>query len=188
MVAHAESTGATMTVDEYLALEQTAEVKHEYVDGHVYAMSGGTIGHDTIANNMRTLIHTHLGDGPCRILGPDIRLRISPKVYYYPDALVICGETIADDAIEVTTPRLVIEVLSESTEANDRGDKFANYQTLTTCQEYLLIDSRRRSVERFRRTADRLWLYQRYTPEESVTLDTIGLTCPIATFYRLTAL
>lgn len=186
MVAHASET--TMTVEEYLALEETSQIKHEYVDGHVYAMSGGTSARDRIANNVRIALDTHLGDGPCAVHGPDLRLRISPTVYYYPDALVICDENIGDDAIEVTTPRLIVEVLSDSTEAHDRGQKFAHYQALVTLEEYLLIDARRRVVECFRRGGPSLWTYQRYAPHESVTLDTIALSYPIATFYRRTRL
>lgn len=81
MAAHASST--TMTVEEYLALEESSPVKHEYVDGHVYAMSGGTSAHDRIANNVRMALDAHLGDDPCAVHGPDLRLRISPMVYYY---------------------------------------------------------------------------------------------------------
>lgn len=186
MVAQPERT--TMTVEDYLAFEEASPVKHEYVDGRVYAMSGGTIDHDRIANNLRAVIDTHLGDGPCVVLGPDVRLRVSSTVYYYPDALVTCDQTISGDDIEVTAPCLVVEVLSDSTEATDRGDKFANYQTLATCEEYLLVNSRRRSVERFRRTEHGLWVYQRYAPDADVTLETIDLTCPVAALYRRTQL
>src|SRR5205085_6831127 len=129
---------ATMTVEEYLALEQTSQVKHEYVRGYVYAMSGGTIAHDLIANAVRAVIGTHLGDGPCMVLGPDVRLRVSEVIYYYPDAMVTCDESLDLGALEVQTPRLVIEVLSDPTEASDRGDKFANVQTLDSFEEYLL--------------------------------------------------
>src|SRR2546423_6468253 len=83
---------ATLTVEEYLALEETSQVKHEYIHGHVYAMSGGTIAHDLIANDVRAVIGAHLGDGPCMVLGPDIRLRVSEVFYYYPDAMVTCDE------------------------------------------------------------------------------------------------
>ncbi len=186
MVAHL--THATMTVEEYLALEETGEVRHEYVHGYVYAMSGGTRGHDTIANNVRNVIYNHLGEGPCRVQGPDMRVRITEEVYYYPDALVECDEVSSDTAIETTTPRLVVEVLSQSTEANDRGDKFADYQTLTTFEEYLLVNSRHRSVERYHRDARGLWTYQRYAPNDTITLETIGMNCPVGTLYRGTQL
>lgn len=177
-----------MTVEEYLAAEETAEVKHEYVFGRVYAMSGGTIGHDAVGNNLRALIHTHLRGGPCRLCGPDVMLRISPDIYYYPDAFVVCDGPLDPRAREIWTPRLVIEVLSDSTEAHDRGDKFKQYQTLATLSDYLLVDGRERGVERFRRSEHGLWLYERYAPEASLTLESIGLTTPIAAFYDGTGL
>ncbi len=186
MVANLEPT--TMTVEEYLALEETSQEKHEYVHGYVYAMSGGTLDYDAIANNVRAELKNHTRGGRCKAQGPDMRVRISATVYYYPDALVICDETLSGTTIQVTTPCLIVEVLSSSTEANDRGGKFAHYQTLSTFEEYLLVDSHQRSVERFRRTAPNLWTYQRYGPSDDVTLETIGLTCPVARFYDDTQL
>jgi len=186
MVAHPKQ--ATMTVEEYLALEEASEVKHEYVRGYVYAMSGGTFDHDRIANNVRTVLDIFLIDRPCRMQGPDIRVRINEDVYYYPDAIVTCDEIISGTAVETMTPLLVVEVLSQSTEANDRGDKFADYQTLATFEEYLLVNSRRRSVERYHRTAQGTWTYQRYAPNDTVTLETIGLSLPVGTLYRDTQL
>lgn len=175
-----------MTVEEYLALEETSQVKHEYVHGYVYAMAGGTLDHDSIANNVRAVIHNHIGDGPCALRGPDVRLRVWESVYYYPDAMVTCDDTLSGSAVEVTAPRLIVEVLSDSTEAADRGHKFTDYQTLLTMEEYLLVDSRRRSVERFQRAAEGRWTYQRYAADDAITMQSIGLTCAVAAFYRHT--
>lgn len=186
MIAERQMPDQRMSVEAYLELEKTSQIKHEFVDGAIYAMAGGTINHDRIANNVRTAIDTYLGEGPCMVLGPDVRLRIRETVFYYPDALVVCDEAIDGIAIEVTAPRLIVEVLSQGTEATDRGEKFANIQTIAGCEEYLLVDSRHRAVERFRRADQRLWLYQRYGPDENITLESIGLTCPVATFYRRT--
>lgn len=177
-----------MTVEDYLALEVASPVKHQYVDGQVYAMAGGTVDHDRIANTVRALLDAHLGDGPCAVLGPDVRLRVNPTIYYYPDAFVTCDMSIDGEALEVGTPRLIVEVLSSSTESDDRGDKFANYQTIATLEEYLLVNSRRRAVEVFRRAEHGLWLYQQVAPDDAVALATIGLTCPVAAFYRRTQL
>lgn len=178
-----EPEETSMTAEEYLALEEVSEVKHEYVAGHVYAMSGGTLAHDAVGNNVRALIRAHVRGSRCRLFGPDVILRVSPEVYYYPDALVVCDDAIDLSVREVRTPRLIVEVLSGSTEANDRGAKFMSYQTLDTFEEYLLVDARRRSVERFRRGERRLWIYQQYAPHASVSLETIGLTCAMADFY-----
>ncbi len=177
---------ATVSVAEYLTIEENSQVKHEYVAGAVHAMAGGTLAHDRIANDIRTVINAHLGAGRCALYGPDVRLRVSPILYYYPDAMVICDESLDLGAIEASAPRLIVEVLSDSTEAADRGGKFAHYQTLGSLEEYLLVDSQRRSVELFRRAASGFWMYQRHVLDESVTLETINLTCPIAAFYRRT--
>jgi len=186
MVAYLKQ--ATMTVEEYLALEETSEVKHEYVRGYVYAMPDVTLAHDRIANNVRTALHNHLGDGPWRMQGPSLRVRVGDDACYYPDAFVIRDDTADGTATEVTTPRLVVEAPSESTEANDRGDKFADYQSLASFEEYLLVSPRRRSVERYHRTARGTWTYQRYAPNDTVTLETIGLSLPVGTLYRGTQL
>jgi Uma2 family endonuclease len=186
MTAERQPLNQSMSVEVYLELERTSQVKHEFVDGAIYAMAGGTIRHDRIANNVRATIDAHLGEGPYVVLGPDVRLRVSDTVYYYPDALVTCAETLSGRDIEIATPRLVVEILSEGTEATDRGEKFANIQTIAGCQEYLLVDSRHRAVECFRRTGERLWVYQRHGPDEHITLESIGLACPVAAFYRRT--
>jgi Uma2 family endonuclease len=182
----AERKQPTITVAEYLALEAASRTKHEYVHGYVYAMAGGTLDHDTIANGLRNIIFNHLGDGPCRINGPDVRVRVGQAIYYYPDALVTCDTTISGTSIEVTAPHLLVEVLSDSTEAVDRGNKFGDYQTLPSLKEYLLVDSRRRSVEIYRRAEHNRWLYERYSADAAITLESIGLTCSVAAFYRHT--
>ncbi|MGH2347790.1 MAG: Uma2 family endonuclease, partial [Chloroflexota bacterium] len=133
----AERKQPNLTVEEYLALEDAGSVKHEYVHGYVYAMAGGTLAHDIIANTIRAALHAHAGVGPCVVLGPDARVRVGETVYYYPDAVVVCGEILEDRALEVTVPRLLVEVLSDATENADRGDKFADYQTLASLAEYL---------------------------------------------------
>ncbi len=177
-----------MTVAEYLALEEERQEKYEYADGYACSMAGMTIAEGAIANTVRGAIHMHLQGGQCNVHGSALRVRAGTSVYYYPDAFVIRDETISGDATEVTTPCLIVEVLSDSTEANDRGAKFAHYQTLATVEEYLLVDSRQRSVERFRRTTPNLWTYQRYGADDDVTLETIGLTCPVTRFYDRTQL
>lgn len=186
MVAHPEST--TLSVEDYLAAEAASQLRHEYRHGHVYAMSGGTLAHDLIANAVRAALAAHLTTGPCMVLGPDVRLRVSPTIYYYPDAMVICQEDLELTASEIETPRLIIEVLSESTERMDRGEKFADYQTIAALEEYVLVNSRQRSVERFRRAERGLWIYQRYDPDSAITLESVDLSLPLAAIYRRTRL
>ncbi|HVA92585.1 MAG TPA: Uma2 family endonuclease [Chloroflexota bacterium] len=182
----AERQPPAMTVEEYLALEETSPVKHEYVRSRVFAMADVTLAHDTIANNIRAAIYNHLGDGPWAVRGPALRLRVREDIYYYPDAMVTCDDSLVDSAVEISAPRLIVEVLSDSTEAADRGHKFTDYQRLTTMEEYLLVDSRRRSAERFQRAAEGRWTYQRYSADDAITLESVGLTCAVAAFYRHT--
>ncbi len=179
----AERQQPAITVEEYLALEEASQIKHEYVHGYVYATAGGTLAHDIIANNIRAALHTHVGAGPCIVLGPDARVRAQETVYYYPDAVVVCGENLDDRALEVTAPRLLVEVLSDATETADRGGKFADYQMLSSLEEYLLVDSRHRIVERYQRTDEGRWIYQRYTVDDTITLESVGLSCAVAAFY-----
>jgi len=179
----AQPSHQVMSVAEYLTLEAGSLEKHEYVDGHVYAMAGGTYAHDRIGNNVRALINTHLGAGPCVLNGPDVRLRITPTLYYYPDAFVTCDQAIEAGSTELSGACLIVEVLSTSTEAADRGEKFGNYQTLATCTEYVLVDSRRRCVEHFQRADGANWIYHRYGDGEAVALESIDLTVPVSTLY-----
>ena len=175
-------------VEDYLAFEETSREKHEYVDGRLYAMAGGTNAHDRIGNNVRAQINVHLGAGPCVLHGPDVRLGVSPTVYYYPDAFVTCDREMEAEITEFGAARLVVEILSDRTEATDRGEKFANFQTMAGFTEYLLIDGRHRMVERFRRTTDGEWLYRNYGTEDMLTLDSIGLTLPISVLYLASGL
>ena len=191
MVAQPSNTQTpTFTVAEYFALEGASDTKHEYVDGHIYAMSGGTLDHDGVANNVRTDLTVHLRQAgiPCLLRGPDVQLHTSPTVYYYPDALVLCGHTVGGSATELHDATLIIEVLSASTATRDRGEKFDNYQNLPSFAEYLLVDGRARAAARYWREPDGSWTYRRYKRGDVVTVETIGFAAPLDTFYALTSL
>jgi Uma2 family endonuclease len=184
----AEITPPPLTVEEYLALEDTALEKHEYVNGRLYAMAGGSNAHDRVGNNCRSLINMHLGEGPCQLHGPDIRLRANEQTYYYPDAFVTCDQNVAPTISSLGDAKLVVEVLSPSTETADRGEKFANYQTLISIEEYVLIDSRHRLVEKFKRVGDGSWLYRLYRTGDILIFDSIGLEVPVAALYTASGL
>ncbi len=182
----------TFTVAEYLALEEASDIKHEYVDGYLYAMSGGTLDHDGVANNVRRILGNHLAGRPpgtpCLLRGPDVQLHTSPTLYYYPDALVMCGQPPAGTATGLHDATLVVEVLSDATATRDRGEKFTNYQLLPSFAEYLLVDGRAQAAEHFRRAPDGSWTYRRHARGDMVVLDTISLTAPLADFYLFTTL
>jgi Uma2 family endonuclease len=150
MIAHSNLT--FLTPDAYLQLEEKSEVKHEYIDDQVYEMAGTTDTHNTIGLNLALLIRNHLRGSECRIYFADFKARIEKRnCFYYPDIIVTCDPKDRETPTYKCFPKLIIEVLSNSTEAFDRGDKFNDYQTLDSLQEYILVNSKHQRVETFRR-------------------------------------
>jgi Uma2 family endonuclease len=150
-----------LTPQRYLEIERAAEFRSEYYNGQMYAMSGGSYAHVLIIGSLAFGLRTTLGKRPCSVATSDLRLRVSPDgLYTYPDVSVICGEPqFADDQKDtLLNPALVIEVLSPSTEGYDRGFKSAQYRTLASLQEYVLVSQSEPRVEVFRRQTDGNWL------------------------------
>ena len=124
---------SSLTPDEYLQLEETNTTKHEYIDGEIYAMAGATDTHVTIALNIASILRSHVRGSGCRVYISDMKVRIESKNrFFYPDVMVTCEKKDRENATYKQFPCLIIEVLSDSTEAFDRGDKFADYQSLET--------------------------------------------------------
>ncbi len=152
-----------LTPEEYLQLESNSDTKHEYLNGEIFAMAGATDTHVTIAGNIFALLLNHLRGSGCRVYISDMKVRIEAKNrFFYPDVMVTCETKDRENSTYKEFPRLIIEVLSDSTEAFDRGDKFADYQSLPSLQEYVLINAKKARIECFRRTDDGLWLLQFY--------------------------
>lgn len=148
-----------LTRAEFLAWENTQEEKHEFIAGEVFAMVGARRIHVAVSLNLASLLKSHLRGTPCRAFMADMKLEVqAADAIYYPDVLVTCdpGDLKADYVVH--HPKVIIEVLSESTEAHDRGDKFAAYRQLESLEEYALIDPARHTIEVFRRTAGGDWL------------------------------
>lgn len=157
-----------LTPEEYLEMEAASDIKHEYIAGEIYAMAGATDAHVTIAGNIFALLLAHLRGSGCRVYISDMKVRIEAKNrFYYPDVMVTCEPQDRENSTYKQFPRLIVEVLSDSTEAFDRGDKFADYQSLPSLQEYVLINTKKARIECFRRTDDRLWLLQFYELKDS---------------------
>jgi len=145
-----------MSVDEYLVGERESDVRHEYVGGTVYAMSGASEAHNLIAGNLFAALHTHLRGGPCRVFMSDMKVRLSiarDDVFYYPDLLVSCDPADADPYFKAR-PKVIVEVLSASTERVDRREKFLGYQRIPSLEEYVLVDQARVQITVFRRSTD----------------------------------
>ncbi len=144
------------TYGEYLALEASSNVKHEFLGGQIYAMAGGTPEHAALAAAVVGLLFPQLRGGRCRAYDADLRVRTPSGLATYPDVTVICGPSERDEADpqSVTNPSLIIEVLSRSTEEYDAGDKFEHYKTLPSLRQYVLVSHRERSVEVWTRGED----------------------------------
>jgi Uma2 family endonuclease len=173
-----------LTVEEYLAWEIQQDVRHEYLEGELVAMTGGTIPHNDIALNLYRALYPHVRSNRCRINVADVKVRVSPTAYFYPDLVVSCDERDRNAIKLIEFPKLIIEVLSPSTEADDRGRKFNHYRSLETLQEYVLISSDQMSVECFRRGEGKLWLYSPYSAGDSITLESLGWSGAIEQIYE----
>jgi Uma2 family endonuclease len=166
-----------LTPAEYLAIEREAEYKNEYIDGEIVAMTGASRRHNLIAINITSELRRQLKDRPCEVYGSDMRIRVpSSRLYTYPDAVVVCDEPqLEDDYLDtLLNPTLIIEVLSKSTEAYDRGKKFSFYRTIESLAEYLLIAQDECQVEQYVKQRDGGWLLSDYySPEDVVALTSI---------------
>ena len=177
------------TFEDYLALEDVAAVKHEFLDGEVWAMAGGTPEHAAICVNVSTLLSIATRGKPCRVFSSDLRVRVKATgLGTYPDISVVCGvlEIDAEDAKgqTVTNPRVIVEVLSPSTEDYDRGEKLGHYKRIASLEEVLLVAHDRRELEVVRREADGSWSRHVAGVGESVRLEALGLEVPVEEVYR----
>jgi Uma2 family endonuclease len=176
---------AYLSPEEYLQAEEHSPTKHEYRDGEVYAMAGASDPHVTIAGNLFALLRSHLRGTGCRVYIADMKARIeSLNIYYYPDVLVTCDPRDRELPTFKRHPCLIVEVLSQSTEAFDRGNKFADYQALETLQEYVLISTTRQRVDSFRRNAEGLWVLRSFTPGSQVHLASVDFQGGIEQLYE----
>lgn len=166
---------------EYLLLEESSNVKHEYFRGEIYAMAGGTPDHAALAMSFGALLVERLRGGPCRVFSSDLRVRVlATGLATYPDVTVVCGplERDPDSRTTVTNPLLVAEVLSDATEDYDRGDKLEHYRRVPALKEYVLVSHRAPHIEIWRRGADGGWTHAEAKAGEKIRLD--SLDCEVA--------
>jgi len=177
-----------MTVDEWRAMERASEVRHEYIDGYIYAMAGGSGAHSRIAANILGVLDAAFGDGPCVAYTSDTATRVSESRYTYADVVVSCSERDQPTRAmtEVSEPRVVFEVLSDSTESKDRGRKSDDYRACPSLQEYVLAGTRYQRVEVYRRTAEGWGLFRFYGPQDEVALTSIDAHFTVRALYRRT--
>lgn len=174
-----------MTPEQYLEWEEQQEIKHEYLDGEVYAMTGGTLPHNDIAGNLFTLLKAHVKGRGCKIQIADGKVKVSEAgSFFYPDVVVSCDERDKTAMKHLQYPCVIAEVLSPSTERFDRGKKFRSYRRLSSLKEYVLLSAEQKIVEVFRLNDKGLWELQTYGEEDELQLTSINFSCAIALLYE----
>lgn len=171
--------------EDYLAWEAEQNEKHEYLAGEVFAMAGASEAHVTIAGNVYSALRNHLRGQPCRAFISDMKLEVAAAdAFFYPDVFVTCSPADASLKDRKREPTLVVEVLSPTTAAYDRGAKFAHYRRLESLREYVLVDTERVAVDVFRRDGEGHWVLYPAGPGETVELASVGLMLPVEAIYE----
>jgi Uma2 family endonuclease len=177
----------TFTFAEYLEQERTSEIKHELLNGEIFDMAGGTIEHGRLASTVNAALRTQLLGRPCEVYTADVRIRVlATGLATYPDTSVVCGRLERDpaDANTIVNPVVLVEVLSDSTERYDRGEKFAHYRHLPSLKEYVLVSQHDPRIEVFRRNDDgKSWTLHIAEAGESASLASIGCELAVDKIY-----
>jgi Uma2 family endonuclease len=174
------------TVEEYLKLEESTREKHEFFQGEVFAMSGANEAHDLIVLNVGAELRQKLRGKPCRVYPSDLRVKVDPSgLYTYPDVVVVCGQPRFEQPGEtLLNPTLLVEALSDSSEAYDRGRTSEQYRTMASLTDYLLIAQDRVLVEHYSRQPEDRWLlHAANRMQDSIAIDSLGCTLPLAEVY-----
>lgn len=169
-----------ISVEEYLQQELTGEVKHELIDGHVYAMTGASANHNRLSTNVLIEFKSHLKNSPCEAFGPDLKLRINSN-FFYPDVMVVCHFDEAEPYF-TSAPVIIVEVLSKTTRKTDKTTKLMSYINIPSLQEYVLIEQEFVDIEVFRRSND--WHSSHYFLGDTVTFAAINLTLSVQDIYH----
>lgn len=177
-----------LTVEEYLKAEDKSEIRHEYLGGQVFAMSGGSKEHNIITLNIASRLRSHLRGGSCSVFMADMKVRIelasqNKSIFYYPDVVVTCDRQ-DQDRFCLNYPCLIIEVLSPSTEVTDRREKLVNYRTLESLQEYVLVSQDEIKVEVYRKDNQGNWSVQTLGKGDDLKLNSVGLTLTMTDIYE----
>lgn len=181
----AEPHHVTMRVEEYLEfLRDSPEVRYEFIDGQLYMLAGGTTNHSLIAANMIRELGFLLRGGPCRVYTSDMLVQVSENRFVFPDVVVSCDERDRGVSDMLRYPRMIVEVLSPSTERRDRGKKFSYYRACPTIQEYILVETDEQAVEVYRRATENLWTLHFFGADDNVELASLKVRFPVAALYE----
>jgi Uma2 family endonuclease len=182
------STQKLVSPQTYLVLERKAETKNEYYKGEIFAMAGASRAHNLIATNMIRWLGNQLVERPCSVYSSDMKVKIAKiDKYTYPDMVITCEEEKFEDKEEdvLLNPIVIIEILSDSTEAYDRGKKFSHYQYISSFMEYVLVSQDTYKVERFIRQQANKWLYEAFhTIDDVLIIESIDCKLPMKEIYR----
>jgi Uma2 family endonuclease len=176
-----------VTEEQYLALDRAAEFRSEFLDGEIIAMSGGSMRHSALQINLAGEVRLALRGTPCRAFNTDLRVRVSPSMYTYPDLTIVCGKPLAADGQQdiLLNPTVIFEVLSPSTEYYDRGLKFRRYREIESLTDYILVDQDQTRIEQFTRADASTWTLHDYQrPDEALLIPSIGVSLPLAAIYE----
>jgi Uma2 family endonuclease len=176
-----------LTPEEYLALDRAAEIRSEYYNGQMYAMAGGSLNHAIIINNTARMLGNVLEDRGCLVVSNDVRVRVQTRFYAYPDIVVICGEPqFADNRTDtILNPTVIFEVLSRSTERYDRVFKWAQYQSIPSLGEYVLVSQFEPRIEVFRPQAGGEWQFMEFAGlDATCRLESLDCDLPLSRVYR----
>jgi Uma2 family endonuclease len=169
-------TQARMTAKEFLVWDPTQTVRHQFVRGEVFAMAGADERHVNAAGNIYSFLRAHLNGTPCKAFNVEMKLQVEQAdCYFYPDVLVTCSAADLNDTLVKRGASVVVEVLSPSTAAYDRGEKFTAYRLLPSLREYLLVNPRLRRCDLYRKGENGLWVLHPFETDESVTLASIDV-------------
>ncbi len=184
MIAAKENT-PHLTPEEYFAWEEQQLEKHEYINGQVYAMSGGSVNHSLIAIRFTTMFDTHLDPSSCITGNSDLKVNIlGTNNYTYPDVSVTCDEGDKTNTQYITYPCLIVEVLLKTTEAYDRGGKFRMYKNNPALIDYLLVSSTSMEIDLYHKNEAGDWLIINYKAGDTIQLKSINLNFPLEQIYR----
>ena len=166
----------TMSAKDFLEWDRTQTIRHEFVDGEVFAMAGAEDWHVTVTANVYMALRPHLAGTPCRVLMLDTKVHVArANSYFYPDVLVTCDAADHANRLIKSNPKLLVEVLSPSTAAYDRGDKFARYRLIDALQEYVVVDIDSRRTDIHRKGADGLWVLHPFEAGAAIHLASVAL-------------
>ena len=175
------------TPEEYLAREEAAEYKSEYIDGEIFPIAGGTTNHNQVAGNFSAELIFAFKKLDYRVFINDVRLWIPERrIYTYPDVMVVEGEPeYFEDDNTITNPKIIVEVLSDSTKGYDRSDKFEAYRTIPSFVEYILLDQTKIHIEQYSKTANKRWSFREYDAEdEAITLTSVDIEIALEDIYN----